>query len=277
MDFWNAISNSLHNPRRLVFKTFIRVYQEDVEAFWKACSRFEEIDYDGSEQWIHDGFKDQYFPRLKRLHYSTSDGTMSTLLKWLPNCRNLKDLKCITRIEPIEVQSFANIVKETWPFMESLELGSTSGTDEVFAILMRSLPALKNWGLGGGSFGLEAFTQLRNRHFDTLTTLRMANIDLFSSEMVLELEEIDVSRPYGRMTVSPAPQWRLDHGLSQLKTLKRLRRFACDNNHLDMGFKDVQWILDHWPSLKIFTGTVAQYPIDQDAITKLVRERLRLK
>lgn len=54
-----------------------------------------------------------------------------------------------------------------------------------------------------------------------------------------------------------ACRWRLDAGLDQLKTLTQLRTIRFDDSVTYMRVEDVQWIVDHWPSLEVLQGYIS--------------------
>lgn len=52
-------------------------------------------------------------------------------------------------------------------------------------------------------------------------------------------------------------RWRLDAGLEQLGTLTRLRIVRYDYSVTHMRVEDVQWMVDHWPSLEVLQGYIS--------------------
>ncbi|KAF9547309.1 hypothetical protein EC957_008658 [Mortierella hygrophila] len=348
VDVWDAIVTSLYCPRRLTISgkyLSVIMNDEDTRAFWRACGRFEEINYKGRDQAATSrGFVDYDYSQLKRLRYKATEFASHAQgqIDWVGKCYNLTQFRWEYSKRLIPLQRFADLAQmSTWPLLEDICIGRTSGTDEQLGVIFGHLPPLKHWKLKSGCFGPLAFDQLRGRHFDSITTLRMPKVDTFTSRMALEtlshcpqlevfearrislediclsprpwvcrrlrrlvafftmasnqsdgaetlffeqlsrleqLEDIDVSQApllgsdY-KAIFEPAPQWRLDHGLSRLSTLSRLRRFKCDHGMQDMRVEDVEWMLVHWPSLRMFSWRVS---LDKDAqrdITALIEER----
>ncbi|KAK5817038.1 hypothetical protein F5H01DRAFT_342285 [Linnemannia elongata] len=348
VDFWSAIVMSLYSPRRLTISGMqlsVTIDDEDTKAFWRACGQFEEINYKGRDLAATSrGFIDNDYSQLKRLRYKSTDFPPHATgqVDWIGKCCNLTQFRWQCELRLIPLQRFADLAQmSTWPLLEDFRLGKTSGTDEQLGVILGHLPPLKHWKLKSGSFGPLAFDQLRSRHFDRLTTLRMPKVGTFTSHMALEtlshcpqlevfeacrisledlslpprpwvcrrlrrlavfftvagnqgdgaetlffeqlsrleqLEDIDVSQTPRlgsdyKSIFEPAPQWRLDHGLSRLSTLPRLRSFKCDRAMQDMRMEDVEWMLVHWPLLRVFSRRVSLDKEAQRLITALIEER----
>ncbi|KAK3823255.1 MAG: hypothetical protein J3Q66DRAFT_331260 [Benniella sp.] len=64
---------------------------------------------------------------------------------------------------------------------------------------------------------------------------------------------------------------RIDYGLGKLSTLRRLYAFTIWQMDQRMGDPEVDWILEHWRSLTIFTGSLNTDP----AVDQALRERLK--
>ncbi|KAF9328826.1 hypothetical protein BGZ91_000820 [Linnemannia elongata] len=193
-DFWDAAFTSLYYPRRVTIDgtdMHVAPDEEDTKAFWRACSRFEEVNYRGRDQaatsW---GFMDYDYSQLKRLCYNTLDLILpgSTQVEWVGMCHNLTKFHWECDRGLIPLQRFADLAQiSTWPMLEDFRIGSTSGTDWQFSTILRHLPPLKHWALKSGGFGVSAFDQLRDRHFDSLKTLHISNVDTFTSQMAMEV------------------------------------------------------------------------------------------
>ncbi|KAF9152108.1 hypothetical protein BG015_005767 [Linnemannia schmuckeri] len=193
-DFWDAVFTSLHYPRQLIIdgaQMHVAIDDEDTKAFWKACSRFEEIDYNGRDQAVTSwGFMNYDYSQLTRLRYNTVDFTFpgSAQVEWVGKCRSLRKLHWECEAGLIPLQRFTALAQNsTWPLLEDLCLGGTSGADEQFSAILQHLPSLKHWTLKSGDFGPTSIAQLRDRHFISLTTLRMPKVSTFTSRMALEV------------------------------------------------------------------------------------------
>ncbi|KAG0286137.1 hypothetical protein BGZ96_009740 [Linnemannia gamsii] len=347
-DLWDTIIASPHSHKRLTINGSDLVpisQQTSVNTFWGACTQFEEIEYHGRERLPLEGFEGVDFSRIKRFHYSPVVNVAEPLrLDWIGKLYNLRALKYSSEYDnPIPLNNFAVLAAiPAWPLLESLELGPTSGSDGEFAIMLHNLPPLRQWSLRTGDFGPASFTQLRDRHFDNLTTLRMSSVTTFTGPMALEalsgcpnlevfkaccislkdlrqvpqpwicrrlkqlkvffvantedsksdtvtlfrqlsrlelLEHIDndldyISATNARSIRGQAPKWRLDHGLTQLSTLSRLILFESKDTEHDMRLEDVQWMLEHWPRLIIFTcKSPSPDPATRDLISALLKQR----
>ena len=237
-DFWDTAFTSLHCPGQVTIGgTQMRVTpdDEDTKAFWRACSRFEEVNYRGGDQAATSrGFMDYEYSQLKRLRYSTLVFTFpgSAQVEWVGKCHNLTKFHWECDGGLIPLQQFADLAQmSTWPLLEDFCLGRTCGTDGQFSTILRYLPPLKHWALKSGGFGLSAFDQLRDRHFDSLKTLRMSKVDTFTSQMAM-----DVLSHCSQLEVFEARRISLeDLGLSPGPwACRRLRRlvvfFTMDNN-----------------------------------------------
>ncbi|KAK3836377.1 MAG: hypothetical protein JOS17DRAFT_477269 [Linnemannia elongata] len=191
--FWDAAFTSLHCLGRVTIEgTHMHAApeDEDTKAFWRACSRLEEVNYIGRDQAATSrGFMDYDYSQLKRLSYHALDFTFpgSAQVEWVGKCHNLTKFHWKSDGTLIPLHQFVDLAQmSTWPFLEDFHLGGTSGTDEQLGIILGHLPPLKRWVLDSGRFGPLAFDQLRNRHFDSITTLRMPKVDTFTSHMALE-------------------------------------------------------------------------------------------
>lgn len=204
--FWNAIFTSLQNPRRLklgmegaIMKPVMR--GGSGRAFWRACGRFEQVDYMGKDQ-SRALTKDVSFDcsRLRRLGYTTTEcpGNVPGLWRWMGRCSNLIKLHWGGQV-PIE-HVHVDAEPPVWPHLEDLSVGEVRGTDETMAkVLFTPLPLLlKHLRVKYAIFGPESFGVLRERAFGSLRTLSVRGCWTFSSPMVLEvlqkcprLEELD--------------------------------------------------------------------------------------
>ncbi|KAG0274484.1 hypothetical protein BGZ95_009725 [Linnemannia exigua] len=61
-----------------------------------------------------------------------------------------------------------------------------------------------------------------------------------------------------------APQFRLDTGLGQLATLKKLKALCLDRTKQNLREEDVEWMLLQWPKLKKLSGALSWSPSEED-------------
>ncbi|KAG0297822.1 hypothetical protein BGZ97_004218 [Linnemannia gamsii] len=159
---WDAICTSLHNPRRLTLrgederidkKVFWRIAV--ATAWFKAWNRFEEIEYNGSLP---------YYAEYRAIGgpYSPEELSGSSRLKMLS--------------------------RPEWPHLEDVYLERVQGSDEDLAsVILCHLQPLKHMRIDHGVLGPVCFGFLRERHFDSLKTLRLGRMREFTSEMALEI------------------------------------------------------------------------------------------
>ena len=192
--FLEAIFTTLPYPRRLELigvgpLEFVYGAQQ---FFWKAVSRFEELEYWGFDQSRRGLDLDVDLSQLKHLAYLAltldGNGTRDHDLRVLRRCRGLTRLRWLSTYEELPVDAFLSCLEQsTWPLLEDLTLDKAAHTDEDFAAIIRHVPPLKHLRLKSTTFGPVCFGQLRMRHFDTLRTLCMDACEHFSSRMALDV------------------------------------------------------------------------------------------
>ncbi|KAK3844296.1 MAG: hypothetical protein J3R72DRAFT_488714 [Linnemannia gamsii] len=189
--FWDAIYASFIKPRRLQIdgpRLGVQVILGGGPAFWRACSRFEEVVYRGKDQADSAGLGDIDFSRLRRLEYTPTEFPLHTPAFWrrICSCHNLTKLHWGGTIP---IQQVALAAKHPiWPSLEDLRLGATIGSDQdLAAVIFHHLPPLKHLNLASGAFGPVCFGILRERHFGTLTSLTAPEFGVLSSGMALDL------------------------------------------------------------------------------------------
>ncbi|KAG0376378.1 hypothetical protein BGX24_007818, partial [Mortierella sp. AD032] len=189
-EFWRRVFTTLHTARRLKIKETgsgqgIKSFEGATgNAFWRALTRFEEIEYKGKDQSGTPGPKDLDYSRLQRLTYILK-GSMknnSGFWEWLSRCSNLRRLHLQGGMTISEVISTA---QQQWPLLEDLSLKGVQGLDEQSAALFQHLQPLKYLALAGGAFGSECFVQVRARHFESLKTLALRECEHFDSRLAL--------------------------------------------------------------------------------------------
>lgn len=228
-ELWDTIIASPHSHKRLMIngRDLTPISQQtSVSTFWQACTRFEEIEYHGRERLPLEGFEGMDFSRIRRFHYSPVDNVAEPLrLDWIGKLHNLRHFQYSPEYNnPLPLHNVAVLAAmSAWPLLESLELGSTSGSDGDFAILLHHLPPLRQWSLETGDFGPASFTRLRDRHFNSLTTLCMSSVTTFTSPMALETLsgcpnlEVFKARCISLEDLRQFPQPWICHRLRQLK------------------------------------------------------------
>ncbi|KAG9068421.1 hypothetical protein KI688_010689 [Linnemannia hyalina] len=115
--------------------------------FWRAVSRFEEIEYSGFDQSRQGLNLDVTFSLLKRLIYLTLDGNnmRNHDMRMLKLCRGLTRLRWSRTFEDLLVDAFVPYLEQpAWPLLEDLELESVAHTDEGFSAIFRHVLLMKH-------------------------------------------------------------------------------------------------------------------------------------
>ncbi|KAG0209353.1 hypothetical protein BGX33_005669 [Mortierella sp. NVP41] len=119
MEVWEAITESLHNPRRLVHK-FQDLSGPNLISFWRACTGFEELNLTGGNA-----------------------GGNVECFKLCPNLTKL-DWTILAMENENRIRPFVEALKQTtWPRLENLSLSRVKEPDEVVATIIGHLPALR--------------------------------------------------------------------------------------------------------------------------------------
>ncbi|KAG9068328.1 hypothetical protein KI688_010594 [Linnemannia hyalina] len=347
--FWEAVSTSLLNPRRLkldggLYGGAVKNFMYGPE-FWHACSRFEEVIYRG---WDQSGSLDLGtvdFSQLKSLDYRAAvtpfpiDATK--IWRWMGTCSNLTRLHWR---DIISIEQLATVTERPlWPHLEDFSLGYVQESEEDFAaVVLIHLPPLKRLTILMGPIGPVCFGILQERHLDSLQTLSLAGAGTITSRMALDILlqfshlvvfeayhidlrdfrstpqpwvcqglkrlrvtfESDPSDPgvdtllleqlsklvhleelyathclshFGPITgpeaTIPSLSWKLDSGLGRLSVLTRLRVFMCKRSGRDLEVEDIEWMMDHWPSLETLTGCFSLDSTVQKNLMALISQR----
>ncbi|KAF9118759.1 hypothetical protein BGW39_000885 [Mortierella sp. 14UC] len=101
-----------------------------------------------------------------------------------------------------------------------------------------------------------------------------------------ELVELNTSLPYighGDMTYYMlsnrynSPYWTLEYqipfGLDQLAGLKKLERLNISNNYQKIYKRDLTWMIENWPSFKMFTGELDRNPDKHKEVAAFLLEK----
>lgn len=191
---WEAIYESLQKPRQIKVSGpgSMPEFSIDVQvSFWKAVSRFEELDYNGAlDQLRIDPHQWADFSGLQRLSYrnSSRSGADYLQMKLFGPCYGLTRLRWLRGSGTFSVQNFLHcLIRSDWPLLDDLALDKVFQSDLEFAPIIRHLPPLKHLRLEFEAFGPMCFGYLRERHFETLRTLDLVKSDRFTSRMALEV------------------------------------------------------------------------------------------
>ncbi|KAF9156656.1 hypothetical protein BG015_002860 [Linnemannia schmuckeri] len=347
-EIWDAILEFLHRPRQLKVggsSSMPKFTVQVQKSFWRAVSRFEELDYNGPvDQLRIDPHKWANLTGLQRLSYKSTIPSTYLHIKLFEYCRGLKRLRWSRDAGVFPVKELLQcLMRSDWPHLDDLALDRVYQSDIEFAPVMYRLPPLKHLRLDAALFGPQCFNHLKVRQFATLQTLDLIRCENFTSQMALEvlqgcphlevfmgrqiamsdlismlrrpwvcsglkrlgvqfendlgplgtatdankvvlerlsrltsLEEMDMvlngARGLVRSNVR-ACRWRLDAGLQQLATLTRLRIARFDFSVTHMRTEDVQWMVNHWPSLEVLQGYFSLDLEIQQQANALLNER----
>ncbi|KAG9068378.1 hypothetical protein KI688_010646 [Linnemannia hyalina] len=192
-DFWDTISTTLVNPTRLVVMGLRRTEGETLDAFWRACSLFEEIHCSADSMDSTRILSQLSFPRLLRVSLRSSVKfqmgfcTRSQLV-WLRRCPGLTRLHWKFDSFGFPSSMFAEALEQgTWPSLDDLSLEKLGDGDDDLAAMSAHLPPLRSFRLRSKRFGPLTFNTLRARLFNTIRVLDLTGNDHFTSRMALDV------------------------------------------------------------------------------------------
>lgn len=194
-DLWDAISDTLHQPKRLEY-IYSDIPKPALPLFWKACAAFEEIFLDGDYIPYSPVLLNQTFPRLSRLSINTRSHLLSayrgvdTSVEWFKLCPNLTHLHWTLLASALNwrfIEPFIDALEErTWRQLEDLSMAPIYDTDELISNIIRRLPPLKRLHLVAPDFAEESFACLQDRLFSSLRSLDLSKSLIMTSRMVLD-------------------------------------------------------------------------------------------
>ncbi|KAG0071740.1 hypothetical protein BGZ89_009614 [Linnemannia elongata] len=204
-DFWDAISKTLTNPTRLIVAGLSHTEGETLDAFWKACSLFEEIYFRAKNMDSTPFLSQLSFPRLSRISLQSTvkfqmGFNTQSQLAWLRQCPCLTQLNWTFDSFGFPANEFAKALEQgTWPSLDDLSLERVGQQDHATATTLAHLPSLRSFRLRANNFGPLTFNTLRARLFDTVSVLDLADIDDFTSRMALDVlqECVHLEKFYG--------------------------------------------------------------------------------
>ncbi|KAF8948445.1 hypothetical protein BGZ47_004834 [Haplosporangium gracile] len=190
-DFWDAVYSGWHQPRSLTVQD-LNVTERVASAFWKACSRFENLrlSFHAPSSSLPE---DLAFPLVTHLdlkmdHQRTEPFSAEEQLAFIMACPGLTSL-CwsLDHFDSPMLQFHEALTQKTWTRLSDLELRSLTHLDTEMAAVMDSLPLLRRLVLSQCSFGPLTFSKLKERHFASLEVLDVVGCDEFTSAMALEV------------------------------------------------------------------------------------------
>lgn len=192
-DFWETIYSALQDPISLQLMDIQELKGADVvDSFWRACTRFEEIECKGKEMNVSELLPTLSFPRLKRLVFQAADLHSEDFhpglyVDWFKQCPNLTKLHWELFYASFPVEAWAQVMeRKTWPNLDDLSLTElTHEYDVNLAIMFAFLSPLRCFTLETFGFGQEAFLILQDRHFASIRVLNMSKTYDFTSSMAL--------------------------------------------------------------------------------------------
>lgn len=207
VQLWETIFSTLKDPQRLAVTRMDPTDNPSMQAFWRACSRFEELELIGFDILTTNDLPVTPFPRLKRLthqlnpYYRDSIGQEGQLA-WIMCCPNLTALEWRTGNSRFPSRQLVEAIRQnTWPNLESFQLTGANLEEDKSSLIVQHLPPLHVFRLSSRTLSKLSFNQLQQRHFATLRILDLNGCALITSEMVLSVLSgcpllEDLSAPY---------------------------------------------------------------------------------
>ncbi|KAF9117881.1 hypothetical protein BGW39_001708 [Mortierella sp. 14UC] len=190
---WEAVSATVKTPCRLSVTRMGSTDKESVQAFWRACTLFEDLELLNFDLLRSSELSHFSFPRLKRLtqqlipFYGDSIGHAGHLT-WMMRCPNLTFLDWRANSSRFPDSRLVEAIRQgAWPKLDSFQLTGVTYSDEDSATLLRYFPPLSSFRLSSCGLSELSFSQLQERHFSTLCILDMNGCTQFSSNMVLSV------------------------------------------------------------------------------------------
>ncbi|KAK3836537.1 MAG: hypothetical protein JOS17DRAFT_772042 [Linnemannia elongata] len=236
-EFWEAITTSLQRPRRLQVRGMACTFQdigEAEEAFWRACSLFKDVDYEGGYLlWSFLTAAPVDFSWVETLSYLATEFSGDQLegqMMLFKRCRNLRKLHMLSKQNDVLLDGFAKLLEHGWwPYLEDVYLGGTGSSYNPLVSVISNLPPLKHFGLESMNFDSLCFGHLRRRQFDSLRSLDLTGCHKVTSRMALDvvlhchqLEDFRAPRIFVTDLKSTPQPW-VCHGLKRLSVF-----FASD-------------------------------------------------
>ncbi|OAQ23402.1 hypothetical protein K457DRAFT_142766 [Linnemannia elongata AG-77] len=193
-EFWIAISTILTTPARLHVRGLAQTSGDILDAFWKACDLFEEIDIrDTTYMRLPPILKELSFSRLKRISLDLTRPLgfdTGHQLAWLRRCPNLTRINWRFASYESSMDKFAEALEQNvWPRLEDLGLEWLDEEDEMLARRLAHLPPLRRFQLRSSKLGPLTAGTLRERLYDNVRVLDMARSPRFTSQMALGVLE----------------------------------------------------------------------------------------
>lgn len=243
VQLWDAVFSTLESPQRLTVTRMDPTDNISMHAFWRACSRFEELELVGFDILVANDLPTLIIPRLKRLTQQLNGYIGGSIgheghLAWIMRCPNLTALEWRTNGRDFPGWQLVDAIRRnTWPHLDSFEIIGTHFEDERSALILEYLPPLQVFRLPSRTLSRLSYGQLQRRHFATLRVLDMDGCHLFTGEMVLSVLSgcpflEDLSAPYftasGMWKHEPTRRTWICLGLRRLKVY-----IARDRKHPD--------------------------------------------
>jgi hypothetical protein len=195
VQFWTTIHSTWINPRILHATGPVASTEEASNAFWMACTRFEDLSLIHINVAPTPLLSTLTFPRVRHLTIKTA---LRASTRWLqPNdqmtvlkaCPQLKHLAMAGTLTSQALADFQRAIElNHWPHLDKLDLDRVyNKLGKNFFELLRALPALITLCLEHCQITHSGFRQLRERQFESLRTLKIFAGCGFTSKMTLEV------------------------------------------------------------------------------------------
>ncbi|KAG0203197.1 hypothetical protein BGX33_009253 [Mortierella sp. NVP41] len=264
-EFWNLIYSTWVHPRILHVQGHASLSEEATVAFWKACSRFEEVTFIALAAVPSPVLATLTFPRIRNLSIITV-GVQPThwldandQLIFMKACPNLKHLTWEAHTEhSLPLSDFQQALDHNhWPNLNSLDFRRLyRNLGEELATLLQSLPAMTALRFKLCQITDGGFQALRDRQFEAIRTIKIFDGCRFTSKMAQEVltqcvhlevfrsthiytEDVGPHAPWvcrnlRRLTICILQREADQTGLEQQQVYAQLARMT-ELVHLDLG------------------------------------------
>ncbi|KAF9559197.1 hypothetical protein EC968_006676 [Mortierella alpina] len=191
--FWDAVG-TWETPQSLHMSE-IKIAPEASDSFWRACSRFQDLEIDQVGVQLFTKRIDFEFPRIKSL--TLEDGYPSNVFLGLESHMELLCLvPGLLRLDwkvlwsNLELEGFQQLLHRKdvmFPKLRSLCIYGAFFTDEKIASILEHAPVLTRFSDNSMRAGSLTFSRLKNDHFGALDTLSVIGCASFTSPVVLEV------------------------------------------------------------------------------------------
>ncbi|KAF9906585.1 hypothetical protein EC991_000461 [Linnemannia zychae] len=284
-DFWTTVYSTWVNPKLLHVTGPVAFTEETSNAFWMACTRFEELSLIYINVAPSTLLPTLTFPRVRHLNINMTYPTLIlphrhldiptasiVATRWFQStdqavlmkaCPQLRHLTMTGSFSSQFLADFQQAIEQRhWPHLDSLSLNCVQSlSGQKLSELLQVLPALTTLHLEQSRLLPSGFQQLKERQFDSLRTLKIFAGCGFTSKMTLEVLTSCVNIEVFRSThiyahdLDPQTPW----------VCKRLRSLTVCILHRESAPNRVELDLNVYAQLAQLTNLtrldLSQYPM----------------